>query len=85
MGTPASPAGPLPLPVSFPSPDALAQEFFAEAVRHLGDARVLHRARRYPGAITASMKAVELAIKAVLIVDGGRRPNRTPGGTPRLL
>jgi hypothetical protein len=56
--------------VAFPHQDELARKFFAEALRHLGDARILHRERRYPGAVTCSMKAAELAIKAVLIVDG---------------
>jgi hypothetical protein len=67
---PASPAVLLPPPVAFPRPDELARKFFEEAVRHLGDARVLHRAKRYPGAITSTMKAAELGIKAALILDG---------------
>lgn len=54
----------------FPQADELARKFFQEAVRHLGDARVLHRRKRYPGAITSSMKAAELGVKAALIVDG---------------
>jgi hypothetical protein len=70
MSAPAGSAGPLPAPVAFPRPEELARAFFGEAVRHLGDARVLHQAARYPGAITSAMKAAELGTKAVLIVDG---------------
>jgi hypothetical protein len=57
-------------PVAFPQHQDLARKFFGEAVRHLGDARVLHRAKRYPGSIASSMKAAELGLKSVLIVDG---------------
>ena len=68
MSAPGSPAG---TPrVAFPHADEFARKFFVEAVRHLGDARVLHKARRYPGAITSSQKAAELAIKAVLVLEG---------------
>lgn len=56
--------------VVFPHQDEFARKFLAEAVRHLGDARVIHRAGRYPGAITSSQKAAELAIKAVLVLEG---------------
>jgi hypothetical protein len=56
--------------VAFPHQDEFAWRFFIEAVRHLGDARVLHRARRYAGAITSSQKAAELGMKAVLVLDG---------------
>lgn len=52
MPAPGSPS------VSFPHQDEFARKFFAEAVRHLDDARVLHRARRYPGSITSSQKAL---------------------------
>lgn len=58
--------------VAFPHQDQFARKFFTEAVRHLGDARLLHRAGRYPGAITSSQKAAELAVKAVLVLDGSQ-------------
>ena len=56
--------------MSFPSDNDLAQAMFSEAVRHLGDAYILHEAGRLPGAITSSMKAAELGFKAALILDG---------------
>jgi hypothetical protein len=64
-----APPGSLPC-VGFPHQDEFARKFFLEVVRHLGDARVLHRAGRYPGSITSSQKAAELAIKAVLMLEG---------------
>lgn len=70
MSAPVSPIVPPALPVVFPQHQDLARKFFSEAVRHLGDARVLHQARRYPGSIASSMKAAELGLKSVLIVDG---------------
>jgi hypothetical protein len=70
VSTPASPVVLSPPTVAFPQPGELARKFFWEAIRHLGDARVLHQGKRYPGAITSSMKAAELGIKAALIVDG---------------
>jgi len=60
----------MPPSVRFPHQYEFARKFFGEAVRHLGDARVLHQAGRYPGAITSSQKAAELAIKAVLMLEG---------------
>jgi hypothetical protein len=60
---------PVPRP-AFPDQDAYARKFFAEAVRHLDDASILHAHGRYPAAITSSMKAGELALKAVLIIEG---------------
>ena len=54
----------------FPDSQAFAQLFFQESTRHLEDARVLHAARRYAASITSSMKAGELGIKSVLVLDG---------------
>lgn len=68
MAAPVPPSGTP--PVAFPHQDEFARKFFAEAVRHLGDARLLNRAGRYPGAITSCQKAAELAIKAVLALEG---------------
>lgn len=34
------------------------------------DARILHVADRYPGSITSSLKAVELGLKSLLLLDG---------------
>jgi HEPN domain-containing protein len=56
--------------IAFPHQDEYAREFFGEAVRHLEDARTLHRMKRYAEAITSAMKAAELGVKAVLILDG---------------
>lgn len=67
MSTPAPPPAPRP---AFPDPNGYARKFFAEAVRHLEDARILHGEGRYPAAITSSMKAAELGLKAVLILEG---------------
>lgn len=61
---------PSPQRPQFPSPDEYAREFFKEAVRHLEDAYLLHEAKRYPAAITSSLKAAELSIKAALILEG---------------
>ncbi len=59
----------LPLPL-FPNNKEYARALHEEAVRHLEDARILHEAGRYPGSITSSMKAVELSLKAVFVLDG---------------
>lgn len=67
MSPPESPPSHRP---AFPRAEEYARCFFAEAVRHLVDASVQHRAGRYPAAITSSMKAAEMAIKAVLILEG---------------
>ena len=67
MSTPAPTPPPRP---AFPSQDIYARKFFVEAVRHLEDARILHAAGRYPAAITSSMKAAELGLKGVLILEG---------------
>jgi hypothetical protein len=56
--------------VSFPREEAFAKEFYLEAVRHLGDARVLHVAGRYAGAVTSAQKAAELGVKAGLVLHG---------------
>ncbi len=54
----------------FPDKDALARVLFEEGIRHLEDARVLHEARRYAAAIASAMKAAELGIKTVIVLDG---------------
>ena len=56
----------------FPLPRAneLARAYYQEAARHLEDAWILHQAQRYAGSITSSMKAVELGVKSVLILNG---------------
>ena len=54
----------------FPEKEPFAHAFFAEAARHLEDARILHKAQRYPASITSSMKAAELGMKCVFILDG---------------
>lgn len=43
---------------------------FAEGIRHLEDARLLHEAQRYAAAIASATKAAELGIKTVIILDG---------------
>jgi HEPN domain-containing protein len=60
-------AGPLPI---FPDNQAWARALLEEGLRHLEDARVLHLSGRYPAAIASSMKAAELGLKTVLILDG---------------
>ncbi len=55
---------------SFPDKETLAHAFFEEATRHLEDARMLHEAGRCPASITSSMKAAELGLKSILILDG---------------
>ncbi len=54
----------------FPREEQMAKAFFQEAARHLQDARVLHLSQRFPGSITSTMKAVELSLKSVLVVNG---------------
>lgn len=54
----------------FPDADAFARAFFEEGVRHLSDARVLHQKSRHASSVTSSMKAAELGIKSVLILEG---------------
>lgn len=54
----------------FPKHGDYARSLFTEATRHLLDARILHLADRYPGSITSSLKAVELSLKALLLLDG---------------
>ncbi len=56
--------------IPFPREGQMAEAFYREAARHLQDARVLHRSQRHPGSITSAMKAVELGLKSVLIIDG---------------
>lgn len=55
---------------TFPAPEGYARALFEEALRHLEDARVLHHAARYPASLSSSMKAAELAVKSVLVLDG---------------
>lgn len=52
-----------------PSASLHGRAFWEEAVRHLVDARVLHVNGRYPASIASSMKAAELGLKSVLILD----------------
>ncbi len=54
----------------FPPAEDYARAFLQEAVRHLGDARVLHTAQRWAGAVTSAMKAAELALKGGLMLEG---------------
>jgi len=54
----------------FPAKEPFARAFFQEATRHLEDAQILHKAARYPASITSSMKAAELGVKTILILDG---------------
>lgn len=63
----------MPALLPFPKDEDVARAFFAEAVRHLQDARVLHVSTRYAAAMTSSMKAVELSLKSLLIVHGASR------------
>ncbi len=56
----------------FPREVQFAKTYFAEAARHLQDARILHRNKRYAGSITSSMKAVELGLKTPLYLYGAR-------------
>lgn len=65
-------ADPLTFPIPFPSDNEVAHAYFSEAARHLEDASALHRGNRYPGAITSIMKAVELSLKSLLILNGIR-------------
>lgn len=54
----------------YPNMEVFAQAMFGEAVRHLEDAHLLHKAGRLPGAITSSMKSAELGFKSALILEG---------------
>lgn len=54
----------------FPRESQMARALFAEAARHLQDARILHSNKRYAGSITSTMKAVELGLKSVLVLYG---------------
>jgi hypothetical protein len=47
-------------PPNFSSPSEYARLLFTEASRHFRDGFILHRHRRYAGAITSASKAVEL-------------------------
>ncbi len=58
--------------VPLPGDSEMARAYFSEAIRHLQDARILHEAGRYAGAITSAMKAAELGLKSVLILYGVR-------------
>lgn len=59
-------AGALPI---FPGTEDFAQAFYTEAARHLLDAKVLHEAGRVAAAFTSLMKAAELGVKAVFILE----------------
>src|SRR5207244_342536 len=54
----------------FPSTDDWARALFREAARHLDDARTLHLAARHAAAIASTLKAAELGLKSVLVLDG---------------
>ncbi len=54
----------------FPDKDVLACALFKEAIRHQEDARILHDAQRYPAAIASAMKAAELGVKTIIVLDG---------------
>ncbi len=54
----------------FPNGSVLARSFFEEGIRHLEDARTLHQSDRYPAAIASAMKAAELGVKAIIILNG---------------
>ncbi len=54
---------------SFPSTEQFAHAFYGEAARHLEDARILQEASRTAAAITSAMKASELGVKTVLLLD----------------
>ncbi len=54
----------------FPDKNALAHALFKEGIRHLEDACVLHDKQRYPAAIASAMKAAELGVKTVVVLDG---------------
>lgn len=54
----------------FPNGGVLAQAFFEEGIRHLQDARILHQGNRHPAAIASAMKAAELGVKAMIILNG---------------
>jgi len=54
----------------FPSGGVLARVFFEEGIRHLEDANALHQACRFPAAIASAMKAAELGVKAMIILNG---------------
>ena len=58
--------------LGLPDDNRLANAYFKEATRHLEDARLLHDGSRYAGAITSSMKAIELGLKSLLILEGTR-------------
>ncbi len=54
----------------FPDKDVLARVLYTEGIRHLEDSRVLHKSERYPGAIASAMKAAEMGIKTIVVLDG---------------
>lgn len=60
----------IPPQAQFPDKNTLAQALFGEGVRHLEDAQVLHNAQRYPAAIASAMKAAELGVKTMVVLDG---------------
>lgn len=54
----------------FPEKDILAQVMFGEGIRHLEDAHILHERQRYAASIASAMKAAEMGIKTLIILDG---------------
>lgn len=54
----------------FPDKNKFARVLFEEGIRHLEDAHILHNARRYPAATASAMKAAELGVKTIIVLDG---------------
>lgn len=54
----------------FPDAATWSRALFVEAVRHLEDASVLHAAARYAGSLASTLKAAELGLKSVVVLDG---------------
>ena len=58
--------------LDFPDDNRLARAYFIEANRHLEDAFLLHTSGRYAGSLTSTLKAIELCLKSILILEGAR-------------
>ena len=54
---------------TFPTQQEYARLLFQEAVRNFRDGYVLHRNRRFAAAITSAVKAVEIGLKSLLMLD----------------
>ena len=55
---------------TFPERSDYAHVLWLESVRHLQDCYVLHAAARFPASISSAMKATEIAVKSLLVLDG---------------